>query len=370
MTPFFLQPYNIFAYLQKEKQIWPAGIVREVYLSWEDALWDLLPRLGYKKNSLILVPSFYCTDVVENMVSHGYRVEFYQVGKDLVANEEEVRKLFDVLQPDVVINFSPEGMGFTLPFSVARSLHIRTLLITDMVHRIPQPSGEFFPENNRHLILNSYRKVTPFTGAVAIYTRNARERAKSTYPFSYFIRAFWLWHQYLLQLWFSKLLSSTRLAIVAEKTLKKHNDLIGDSFMPASLWNVFFQLYDRIAVKKIEEMKIAQSIEYYDKLSRVIENKKQVWLGVHDYSVLDDDGQQLVPCYSNFRGFPLIMTSKFAEKFLERVRQKGFLAVVQLGDCEWSKKYKLILLPLGPEVSRTQQEKLSRIVSDALTMTK
>ncbi len=370
MTPYFLQPYNIFAYLQKEKQVWPNGIVREVYLSWEDALWDLLPRLGYRKNSLILVPSFYCTDVVENMISHGYRVKLYEVGKDLVANEVEVRKLIDELQPDIVINFSPEGMGFTLPFSVARSLHIRTLLVTDMVHRIPYPSGEFFPENDRSLILNSFRKVTPFTGAIAIYTRNARERGKNTYPYSYFIRAFWLWHVYLFELWFAKLLRSTRLAIIAENTLKKHNDLIGDSFQPASLWRIFLHLYDRIAVKKVVEIKIAQSIKYFDKLSRIIQCNKQVWLGVHDYSKSDEDGFTQVASYGNLRGFPLIMKPKVAQEFIDKARQKGFFVVSQLDDCEWSKKHKLILLPLGPELKIKQQEKLIQIVASALTSTK
>lgn len=370
MTPYFLQPYNIFAYLQKEKQVWPNGIVREVYLSWEDALWDLLPRLGYRKNSLILVPSFYCTDVVENMISHGYRVKFYPVSKDLVADKKEFISLLSELQPDIVINFCAEGITYTLPSEVLNSLHLRTLLITDMVHRIPQPGNEFYPVNDRHLIINSYRKVTPFTGALAIYSRNARPKAKNTYPYSYFIRAFWLWHCYLLKLWLAKLFRSTRIARYAEITLKKHNDLIGDSFEAASLWQLFLHLYDRIASSKIDVIKEKQGEIYEKALSEMLVNRKDIWIPVKKNLVPDDKSSSYVYDFSTLRGFPIIMQQNKSAEFLGKLRKNGFLAVTQLDDCEWSKKHKLILLPLGPELKIKQQEKLIQIVASALTSTK
>ena len=60
------------------------------------------------------------------------------------------------------------------------------------------------PVSDRHLILTSFRKVTPFPGSVAIYTRNAR-KSLGRLPFVYTVHALGLWIRYITLLRISTL---------------------------------------------------------------------------------------------------------------------------------------------------------------------
>ena len=354
MTPYFLQPHKARTFLSSKKQIWPTDITREYFLSFEDALWNLLPRLGYKKGSTFLVPELYCVDVINNIRDHGYNVFEYPVNPDLSVDVTRVMEVVAEIRPDVFIDFETVGIASEISRSIAKKLPFYTLIINDRVHSVISPTINNFPVSDRHLILTSFRKVTPFPGSVAIYTRNAR-KSLGKLPFVYTVHALGLWIRYITLLRISTLLKSTRLAQGAEKLLRKHDNLIGDAKESAPLPNIFFSLIDRINVTTIENSKKSHFKIYRSVLKECM----------HSDFIIPISG--LANSARKLRGYPIIIQASIAKNFEKLCREKGFLTVSQLDECTWAKSQKLYLLPLGPHLSIKDVKIIANIAREALT---
>lgn len=76
----YYQPW-LFPFLSLRKRYVPDGITRYTYHSFEDGLWDLLQHRGVARGAVILVPDFYCMDVISNIQNHGYTVVMYPLNK-------------------------------------------------------------------------------------------------------------------------------------------------------------------------------------------------------------------------------------------------------------------------------------------------
>ncbi|MFZ2190516.1 MAG: hypothetical protein WAV48_07125, partial [Candidatus Magasanikiibacteriota bacterium] len=255
MRPYFLQPNKVLPFLSFKKQEWPKEITREYYLSFEDALWDLLPRLGYKKGAKFLVPDFYCVDVINNIIDHGYNVSYYKLNEDLSINEDTLIVSIASERPDIFVDFKIAGIATNLPERILKKLPFYTLVITDKVHSLVGSAVDNYPVSDKHLILTSNRKVSPFPGSMAIYTRNARV-SSSHLPIWYVLTAFVFWMKYLFVLKIASLFGIVKLAVYAEKLLKIHDDLIGDAKTSSPLSRIWFSLFDRINITKIEAKKL------------------------------------------------------------------------------------------------------------------
>jgi len=359
MRPYVLQPFRFFPYLGTKKLVWPKGIETLYYLSFEDALWDLLPRLGYKRNSVIFVPRFYCKDVAENMRNHGYTVVVYPQNDDYSYNVKEIMTLVEEYSPDVFVEFQIAGMRSTLLSEIERKLSLRTLIVSDRVHEFVYPHMDYFPHSDRHLIISSYRKVSAFNGSLAVFTRNYR-KGSNKLPLAYTLHVLWLWSLFMIFTKASYLLSSIKLAKIADKTLAKHNDLIGDSLVSAPLPMFFAKIYSYFAIEKIFEVKMSQYRRYLDALSAEFE--KYSWLD--ELSTIEEIN------YGRVRGFPIFIREGKVVDFLASAEKMGLLLFTQLDDLmDKGQKFRLVLLPLGPHLSDSALKNIIKRVKKALTLT-
>lgn len=104
----YYQPF-LLPFLHRKRYRVPDAIQREYFVSFEDALWKLLPTYGITHGSTILVPDFYCMDVVNNIQSHGYTVRFYALD-DHFQNIDPFPKLIKKTDPAAVIIFHACGI--------------------------------------------------------------------------------------------------------------------------------------------------------------------------------------------------------------------------------------------------------------------
>ncbi len=352
---YFLQPFRLSKYLSKEKQVWPVTFSREYYLSFEDALWDLLPRLGYKKGATFLVPSFYCVDVINNITAHGYLVKSYEVNRDLTISLETVGNAITQYKPDIFIDFDAVGIDSGISTFISRKLPFSTLIVKDKVHTVVGASIENFPESDRHLLLTSTRKVTPFPGSLAIYTRNARNSSQRI-PLKYTLKALTLWIIYIIFLKIAYIFRSKDFMKLSEKVLKIHDDLIGDAMFSAPLSKKWLYLVDHIAVDTIKSTKERQFLLYMNAFESFLISNKLVWT----HPNVSDNSK-------NLRGFPLILNINIASSVIAKLRQNGVFITSQLDDSQWSQSQKLIILPMGPHLKDRDIEKVAKITVKALT---
>lgn len=162
------QPIHLQRYLSRKKRITLPKVKRLFYLSWEDALWDLLKKKHVPVGSVILVPEFFCGDVEDNMRAHGYTVQYYPVSKKLQTAEIDIAQAIRRWQPSTVIVFHALGIQNSLlcngSISWLGALSQECILIEDCVHRVIDPSRIHFVRRN-HFMLDSLRKVVPIQGS-------------------------------------------------------------------------------------------------------------------------------------------------------------------------------------------------------------
>lgn len=341
-----------------ERQKWPSSVTTEFYISFEDALWSLLPRLGYKKGAVMLFPDFYCPDVLDNIRAHGYIVKTYPLEKNLGFSLEKVENAILRHKPDIFVDFAPAGIHSWISDAIFRKLPFHALLILDRVHSIIEPAPEFFPKNDRTLLINSYRKVSPFPGSHAVYSRSVRpaKRAKS---FIYNLKGIVHWYYYLAFLKLAKVIRSPHLVVnMAEHRLRVHDNHIGDAITSSPLPKFFEWLPSHINVRLIKAVKAEQANQYLGSLSKHLgTHSRHIYL---PYNSSDN--------FSEARGFPLILTEPYAKAFIRECLTHGLVVYPQLEDAVWSKKRKLILLPLGPHLKTNDIRNIAQIASKALTM--
>ena len=319
------KPIFLYKYLGLKRNHLQKNVKRLFYLSWEDALWDILEKKQVIKNSIVLVPEFFCGDVEENIRNHGYRIRYYPVNSRLTTSPKQLITSIKKYNPKVLVILHPIGITNQLFSSHywAKYLDINTILIEDCVHKIVDPSKLKFIKKN-HFIIDSLRKVVPLQGS-SLYGKIDDLDFKSP-PFYqsifYSIKVHYLW---LLMnfFWFFKITNKAR------KTMKTGYDLIGDSKKPATGFFLFAFIQKFINIDKIKTIKETQ-VEFYE---------KNIKTNI-PYSANDKSELMAYPIR-----LPLISTPPSPFDF-------------ELNDSKWSKKQKIIYLPLGPYLNNQDLQKI------------
>jgi hypothetical protein len=341
------QPIQLVKYLCFRRNIIPKHLKRLFYLSYEDALWDILEKKNVRKGSKILVPDFFCRDVEDNIKSHGYKIIHYHIKKDLSADIKDFEDQVKKHKPAVVIAFHPVGITSNLFKNRGwiKLLDKRTLLIEDSVHRVLNPLKiEIYKRN--HFVINSLRKVVPFQGA-SVYGQKDDlnfDTPPLTQSLLYSIKVHFLW---LLM----DICWNTGQFLSAEKLMIKGYNLIGDSVLPAKGFLPFKILEDFLDHNKIAKINFEQACFYESKLKNITKNPI-----IYQESDL-----------KRMMAWPIVLDKETADETLKNIRSKGLLVRFELNDSAWSKNQKIIYLPMGPHITHSDQMKACQIVTEALT---
>ena len=265
-----LKPIFLWKYLKFKRNIIPKNVGRLFYLSYEDALWDILDKRNVKKGSIILVPEFFCGDVENNIRKHGYKVSYYPVSKHLKTSSRQLSIAINKYHPTVLVIFHALGITNSLfenPIWL-KDLSGKTILIEDCVHKIVNPQKIKFIKKN-HFIIDSLRKVIPLQGSVVYTQKNELNFTEPTifqsWKYATVVTFWWMIMQMLWNLthFTRKTDLSNWFSIKANQVMKIGYDLIGDSILPARGFFVFNFLQQFIDFKKIEQIKMKQ-IEFYE----------------------------------------------------------------------------------------------------------
>lgn len=336
------QPIFSVRYFQLKKNFTPKGLKKLFYLSWEDALWDLLNNKKIKKGSYILVPDFFCGDVENNIKKHGYKIARYHVDSDLIPSKKSLMDEMANCSPGAIIIFHSVGMqNALLNKNIAGKITENTLLIEDCVHKIVNPSKIKILKKN-HFIIDSLRKVLPLQGSRLIgrtvdLNFNVPGYKQSLY---YSIKVHFYW---LLMLLMWHIGDSKK----AEKLMTVGYDLIGDSLKPARGFAFFELLSEHLNYRKIEECKTTQAVFYEKNLKvRPIYKEKD---------------------RKNLRGWPVVI-NKNADKVLKKLRDAGLTVRFELNDSLWSRKRKIVYLPMGFQLTSKIQTKICEIFNESISV--
>jgi hypothetical protein len=93
------QPIRLIKYLGFKRNKLPVNLRRLFYLSYEDALWDILKKKNIKPGSIILVPDFFCRDVETNIERHGYKIAGYKMASGLTINTADFKDKIKFYKP-------------------------------------------------------------------------------------------------------------------------------------------------------------------------------------------------------------------------------------------------------------------------------
>ncbi|MFA6016850.1 MAG: hypothetical protein WC744_02080 [Patescibacteria group bacterium] len=344
------KPIYLADYLKFERNKIPKNIKRLFYLSWEDALWDILIKKKIKKGSTVLVPEFFCGDVEDNIRNHGYKITYYPVNSRLTTSPKQLIRIIHKYSPEVLVILHPVGISnqlFRQNYWV-KLLKPETILIEDSVHKIVDLNKIRFIKPN-HFIIDSLRKVVPLQGSV-VYAQKDDINFTEPSPFQslrYATKVIFLWA--LMQIfwslshWANRSNVSNWLSLKANLFMKIGYDLIGDSILPARGFFVFNFLQQFIDFEKIRRIKRRQ-VEFYE---------KNIYATI---PYLDFDKGEMM-------AYPLVLPINIAGKVLKQIRGRGLLLNFELNDSVWSKKHKIIYLPLGPHLSENNLKYITSCIS-------
>lgn len=340
------QPILSLRYFKFKKNKLAEGIKRLFYLSWEDAFWDILVKKQVPKGSFVLLPDFFCGDVENNIRLHGYKSVYYKINTNLTADKKSFKSKIDQIKPSVIVIFHPVGIKSNLMDDPKwlKKITGSSILIEDSVHRIVDP-GELKIFKKDHFIIDSLRKVVPLQGS-NIYGR-VEDLDFSAPPFYqsffYSIRVNLLWALMVFS-W------SLKFGRIAERLMLKGYSVIGDSVLSAKGPFPANLLGSRINIKRVRDIKKRQAIYYEKELGRFLPVKIK----------LSDDDK------ANLRAYPLILDKEPAGRILKFLRTNGLLVRFELNDSGWSRKQKIIYLPLGIQITKRERVAVCSLVKSAL----
>lgn len=323
-------PINLYKYLKSEKNILPRNLGHLFYMSFEDALWDILKKKRIKKGSVILLPEYWCGDVQNNITSHGYKYVHYHVTDDFKVNVREIISKIKKINPAVVLVFHPFGITNDLmkDTSWIKYLPEKTILIEDCVHRLVDPK-EIKLVTKNHLVMDSLRKVIPLQGS-NVYGQKEfldfkPDAINSSFFYSLGVVFLWGLMQFFLNI---------RLIKMGERLMKIGYDLIGDSQEGAGGWAMFDYFQKYINYDKVRRIKTMQALFYEKELKKY---QKRLYLP-------SDRGLM--------KSFPIILPLEKGESLLKYLRKHGLMTKFELDDSAWSEKQKVIGLPMGVHLKK------------------
>lgn len=319
-------------------------------------MWDILSKRRVSKGSSILTPDFFCRDVEKNIRMRGYGVINYKINRNLTADKKDFEKKINKFKPKVIVIFHPVGIKSNLMDATSwiKKITRESILIEDSVHRIVDPRKVKIIKKD-HFVIDSLRKVVPLQGA-SLYGR-VKDLDFDSPPFHqsfiYSIRVNILWFLMIISWTLSSYLTgklSRTLGDVAEKLMLHGYDLIGDSPFASGGGFLASLLSKRVNINKIQNIKMCQVIRYENKLGKILPMKLYI----------SDENKK------DLRGFPVILPINRASKILESLRKGGLLVRFELDDSSWSRKQKIIYLPLGTQMSIRQQDEVCGLTKAAI----
>ncbi len=353
---FTIQPTKLYSYLTYRENKLPANCNRSFFASWEDALWEIIKRKGIKRR-VVLIPDFFCVDVINNMKAHGLETEFYRLDNNLRPVATDLIEKLAKHKPTIVILFHAVGIKINL-LDAFKPLHEPlppdVLVIEDCVHRVLSPN-EIRILHPNHILIDSLRKVVPLMGAQCFthpsFQLEPAPPSSQTKKYSRRLARLWLRFQfYLHRASFSRSFNdSIRWNSLAEQAMMAGYDLIGDNYEGAAGPGIFSWLSKHLNIDGIRLAKLRQVGVYERSLSKLIQSTS--WLRVIPYIQACD-----------LRGYPLVVANRQAEKFLASLRKNGLLVRYELLGCPWSDRQKIMYLPLGPHLSETDIEEVTNII--------
>lgn len=350
----YYQPF-LLPFLRLKQYILPQGITRMHFLSFEDALWTLLASKNVPKNSVILVPDFYCMDVVENIKKHGYRTIFYPLDDHFQVSTKTLHTYINTHKPSVIIIFHACGITNKLFYDsdFINNTCNKSILIEDSVQRLTNPPQVTILHSN-HYLMDSLRKVSPLSGSF-IYGKaeSFTFQPQSIWEeWQYVITTCVLYILFRVVFTVGVLIQSTRLISFAhKKILKAHDDLIGDSrYGYKGHWHDRF-LHTYFDFSKIEKLKERQST-LYRKVLNILQDWYPIEIPVTDYKLL-----HAYPVGIRMQNQKQISD---IELFLERNNAPVWF---KFSDSPWAKSRGVLFLPLGFHVTESEIRSLASLLS-------
>lgn len=354
-----IQPVNLLRFLAVSQVKVPPNLTQYFYLSWEDAVWELLEYYQIPSGAVAVVPTFFCGDVIQNMQSHGLIIKTYPVDRSFQTDPQVFKKIIHQYKPDVVVIFHAVGITNKLFSSVESwlpDLKSTAVLIEDSVHRIVEPH-KIKILTDRHVVLDSLRKVVPLQGS-NLYGKNLHLKVsikKYFQTMSYRIKVMWLWLLFQASLLMVLLPAGRKWQQfwnrAAEIFMLRGYDVIGDNKTGASGSKLHYFLSTHINTNKIKKLKAKQVKLYKHLLEKTLQHSFYFEI---EFPTSD---------YGELRGYPLGIETKHAEKIINLFRNKGLLFRFELNDSQWSQQQKIIYLPLGPHVTEKDIIVVSTIVN-------
>lgn len=353
-----IQPTGWQHYLKWSTYQVPARLRRYFFLSWEDALWELQRYFQLPAGSRILVPSFFCGDVIQNMHAHGFQVESYPLDRQWQITQTEFRSCIRRTHPTIIVFFHPVGSTSPLLTHPEQWLDLvgpETILLEDAVHRVVEPN-RLRLLSPRHVVIDSLRKTTPLAGA-NLFTHSSLQLPFTpwwqTWQYQLAVLSWWWLFQLCLQLqtWFSFAAWSNWWNHAAEKAMLTGYDLIGDSQRPARSGGLLARLARHVDHQKIEAAKERQVAIYEAALAPIWQSAP-----VFRFPLASSEAPLL-------RGYPLGLELETAAAIVQQLRQAGVVVRCELNDSQWSSQQKVVYLPLGPHLSAAQVNWIGSLVA-------
>lgn len=357
-----LHPIGWHNYLCHTSTTPASSVVHHSYVSWEDAVWDLVRYFAFPRPITALIPEFYCVDVIANMRQHGIECVTYPVDSQFQTQPAAFRQHLETLQPQIVIILHAVGITNTLfdhQSAWLSALPAHALLIEDSVHRIVNPRTLSFITDH-HVVIDSLRKVVPLPGANLYGTEAIAQlkptKAKITQKYRLAVLGWWVLFQICLLL--VRLLPFHRWRIswsmLAEQTMLRGYDRIGDSQVAGCGYGISTVLSAHIAHQHIAACKRIHVQQYQQVLA-------PVWQSPSVFRINFPESD-----WGKLRAFPVGLTLQNAASILDQLRRSGLIVRFELDGCAWSKQQKVIYLPLGPHLHPNEIISIAELVRDTV----
>lgn len=354
----YYQPF-LLPFLHLTRYAMPYGVKRRYFISFEDALWNVCTSRKFPKGAVILLPNFYCMDVVENIRAHGYTPILYPLDVHFQIQKKTLELFRKKYSPHAIVFFHACGIQNTLLSDRAyiRNISKKTLIIEDAVHKLLNPE-EISLVCDNHIVLDSLRKTSPLPGSFLYGTQKTVDTIQPPYihEYVYLCYTFFLFVLFRLVFVTGIVIHSDWLIRFAHtKILKKHDDVIGDSRVGhAGMWHIPF-IHSFIHFRKIEMVKREQTTQYLRTLNKTSSTKHA------RYSVrIPEKNFGLLHVYP----IGYILSPSVSHDVINSFFEKHGIPIwTKYPDCPWSKKRAVVFLPLGFHVGYNEIDTVCRLIN-------
>lgn len=354
----YYQPF-LLPFLTHKPYRLPTRVRRTYFLSFEDGLWVLLKKQHIPTGSKILVPDFYCMDVINNIRSHGYTPVFYHLDDQLTILNEKFDAYIQKHAPRVIIIFHACGITRISQKQIESLCKVRpnTLVIEDDVHKLINPKTITLRQPN-HFIMDSLRKVSPLPGSF-LYQSNLStpirpDAIHHEWKYSLSVHITYLYFRTIFIV--GTIFQNAHIIQYAhEKTLKIHDDIVGDSDggYAGALFIPYIHAF--IHFDKIQQLKYSQ-VRLYERHLKDVLKTSPLWYQFH---IPDSQKKDL-------HVFPLGInknTNSICKKIESYLHTHGIVVWFKFPDSPWSKKRGILFLPLGFHISHDDIKHIIRTLS-------